>query len=108
MLVRVRDTPVDRAEFARQANASTVAAMSPSEQARSDAQRIDNMEDLTPNDDGDFATSRDFIRRFMARLPMTEQAGMVDASGALSTAGYARVRNAVLARPTAIRRCCSA
>ena len=98
VLVRVRDTPVDRAEFARQANASTVAAMSPSEQARSDAQRIDNMEDLTPNDDGDFATSRDFIRRFMARLPMTEQAGMVDSSGALSTAGYARVRNAVLAK----------
>lgn len=100
VLVRVRDTPVDRAEFARQANASTVAAMSPSEQARSDSARIDSMEDLNPDDDGQFTGpgSRDFIRRFMARLPMTEQAGMVEADGSLSQAGYTRVRNAVLAK----------
>lgn len=98
VLVRVRSTPVNRAEFARQANAPTVAAMSPSEQAKSDAARIDSLEDLQPDEQGDFQTSRDFIRRFMARLPMTEQAGMVDAGGALSAAGYARVRNAVLAK----------
>lgn len=100
VLVRVRSTPVNRAEFARQANASTVAAMSPSEQAKSDSSRIDSMEDLTPDENGDFsnAASRPFVQRFMARLPMTEQAGMMDASGKLSTAGYARVRNAVLAK----------
>lgn len=100
VLVRVRQTPVDRAEFARQANASTVAAMSPTEQAKSDAARIDSMEDLQPDEHGDFsgAGSRDFVRRFMARLPATEQAGMIDSSGRLSSAGYARVRNAVLAR----------
>lgn len=100
VLVRVRQTPVDRVEFARQANASTVAAMSPTEQARSDAARIDSLEDLQPDEHGDFsgAGSRDFVRRFMARLPATEQAGMIDSSGRLSTAGYARVRNAVLAR----------
>lgn len=98
VLVRVRDTPVNRAEFARQANASTVAAMSPSEQARSDAARIDTMEDLTPDDNGEFQTSRDFIRRFMSKLPQTEQAAMVDSGGMLSSAGYSRVRNAVLAR----------
>ncbi len=100
VLVRVRTTPVNRAEFARQANASTVAQMSPSEQAKSDAARIDTMEDLTPDDSGDFsgASSRPFVRRFMAKLPTTEQAGMVDANGDLSTAGYTRVRNAVLAK----------
>jgi len=100
VLVRVRQTPVDRAEFARQANASTVAAMSPSEQARADATRLDSLEDLMPDDSGDFSgpASRDFVRRFMARLPATEQAAMVDSTGALSTAGYARVRNAVLAK----------
>lgn len=98
VLVRVRTTPVNRAEFARQANASTVAAMSPSEQAKADAARIDSMEDLSPDDQGDFQTSREFIRRFMARLPVTEQAGMVDSTGRLSAAGYARVRNAVLAK----------
>lgn len=100
VLVRVRSTPVNRAEFARQANASTVAAMAPSEQAKSDSNRIDSMEDLAPDDSGDFsnAASRPFVRRFMARLPITEQAGMIDANGDLSTTGYARVRNAVLAK----------
>ncbi|MBP7501148.1 MAG: hypothetical protein KA784_00010 [Aquabacterium sp.] len=98
VLVRVRTTPVNRAEFARQANASTVAQMSPSEQARSDSARIDSMEDLRPDDSGEFSTSRDFIKRFMARLPITEQSGMIDATGRLSSTGYARVRNAVLAK----------
>lgn len=98
VLVRVRNTPVDRAEFARQANASTVAQMSSSEQARADAARIDDMGDMRPDENGDFATSRDFIRRFVSRLPATEQGGMVDSTGQLSQAGYARVRNAVLAK----------
>lgn len=100
VLVRVRTTPVNRAEFARQANASTVAQMSPSEQARSDAARIDNIDDLTPDDSGDFmsGTSRGFVRRFLAKLPGTEQAGMIDANGELSQSGYTRIRNAVLAK----------
>jgi len=100
VLVRVRTTPVDRAEFARQANATTVAQMSPSEQARSDAARIDNLDDLTPDENGDFTTgtSRDFVRRFMGNLAPTERAGLMDASGALSQSGYARIRNAVLAK----------
>jgi hypothetical protein len=100
VLVRVRSTPVNRAEFARQANASTVARMSPSEQARSDAAAIDSLDDLNPDDAGDFTSgsSRPFIRRFLAKLPGTEQAGMIDAGGQLSQAGYARIRNAVLAK----------
>lgn len=100
VLVRVRRTPVDRAEFARQANAATVAQMSPSEQARADAKRIDTMEDLQPDEAGDFSgpASRPFVRRFLAKLPVTEQSGMIDAAGNLSTSGYARIRNAVLAK----------
>lgn len=100
VLVRVRTTPVNRAEFARQANASTVAQMSPSEQARADAARIDSMEDLNPDESGDFmsGTSRSFVRRFLAKLPGTEQAGMIDATGQLSQSGYTRIRNAVLAK----------
>lgn len=100
VLVRLRTSAVDRAEFTRQANSSTVAQMSPSEQAKSDAARVDSLDGLNPDDSGDFtnAASRDFIRAFMAKLPATEQAGMVDAQGNLSTAGYSRVRNAVLAK----------
>lgn len=100
VLVRVRTTPVNRAEFARQANAATVAQMSPSEQAKSDAARIDSLEGLNPDDNGDFmtGTSRDFVRGFMARIPGTEQSGMIDAAGNLSQTGYTRMRNAVLAK----------
>lgn len=100
ILVRVRTTPVNRAEFARQANAATVARMSPSEQARADAAAIDSLEDLNPDEAGDFmsVSSTPFVRRFLAKLPTTEQAALIDSIGRLSQAGYARIRNAVLAK----------
>lgn len=100
VLVRVRNTPVNRAEFARQANQATVARMSPSEQARSDAAQIDSLDDLNPTETGDFSSgaSAPFVRRFMAKLPATEQSGLIDATGQLSQAGYQRIRNAVLAK----------
>lgn len=100
VLVRVRRTPVDRAEFARQANAPTTATMSPSEQAKSDAARIQSFDDFAPTDSGDFwtAENRDFLRRFVGSLPGTEQAALLGADGQLNQAGYTRVRNAVLAR----------
>jgi N12 class adenine-specific DNA methylase len=87
-------------EFARQANESVVARMSPSEQARSDAARIDSLEDLNPTETGEFSSgsSASFVRRFMAKLPATEHTGLIDASGQLSQAGYQRIRNAVLAK----------
>lgn len=98
VLVRVRSTPVNRAEFARQANASTVQRMSPSEQALSDAKRLTSLEGLNPDEDGNFASNRDFIRQFMATLPITEQSDLIESDGRLSTAGYRRIQNAVLAR----------
>ncbi len=98
VLVRVRSTPVNRAEFARQANASTVQRMSPSEQALSDGRRLASLDGLNPDEDGNFTNSHDFIRQFMATLPITEQSDLIESDGRLSTAGYRRVQNAVLAR----------
>ena len=98
VLVRVRSTPVNRAEFARQANASTVQRMSPSEQALSDAKRLNSLDGMNPTEDGDFSSSNDFIRQFMATLPITEQSDLIESDGRLSTAGYRRIQNAVLAR----------
>jgi hypothetical protein len=98
VLVRVRTTPVNRAEFARQANQSTVQRMSPSEQANSDAKRLTSLEGLNATEEGDFSTSYDFIRQFMGTLPITEQADMIESDGRLSTAGYRRMQNAVLAK----------
>lgn len=98
VLVRVRSTPVNRAEFARQANAATVQRMSPSEQALADSKRLASLEGLNPDDNGDFDTSYDFIRQFMAMLPVTEQSDMLESDGKLSTFGYKRIQNAVLAK----------
>lgn len=99
VLVRLYDpASVDQSNLGARSNQASALGLGTSEQANSDAAMIDSMDGLNPDDSGDFATSRDFIRRFMSRLPQTEQAGMVDADGALSQSGYARVRNAILAK----------
>lgn len=100
MLVRVRRTPVNRVEFATQANQATVAQMSPSELARSDAQRMGSLDGLHINDDGEFMlpVNDGIIRGFFRSLPITEQAALVDQNGRVSPAGYARFRNALLAK----------
>lgn len=91
---------IDYVEYSKQANGSIAARMSPSEQARSDAAQIDSLDDLNPTEAGDFSSgsSAPFVRRFMAKLPATEQAGLIDANGQLSQSGYTRIRNAVLAK----------
>lgn len=98
VLVRIRQTPVNRAEFARQANASTVQRMSSSEQAVSDSKRLNSLDGLDADETGDFSASRGFIRQFMSSMPITEQSDMIEADGRLSTNGYRRVQNAILAR----------
>ena len=100
VLVRVRTTPVNRAEFARQANAPTTATMSPVEQARSDAARLDTIDDLVVDDRGDIPRARNsgFIKRFVSGLPITEQSALITATGELSQSGVARIRNAILGK----------
>jgi hypothetical protein len=98
VLVRLRTTDVNRAEFVRQANVSNLARMSAFEQALSDAKLV-NMDALQIRQDGGFAVgeNRSFIRQFMSQLPPVEQAELVDEAGVLSQAGFVRVRNAILA-----------
>lgn len=100
VLRRVLTDNINREEFARQANASTTAAMSPTEQGKSDASRLESLDDLEPDENGDFTGqySRKFVKSFVAKLPVTEQGGMIGADGQLSQSGVARIRNAVLAK----------
>ena len=99
VLVRLYDpATVDQANLGARSNQASALGMGTAEQASSDAAMLDSMDGLNPDDNGDFTTSRDFIKRFMGRLPQTEQANMVDADGQLAPAGYARIRNAVLAK----------
>lgn len=101
VLVRERLGNVDRAEFARQANESAVAAMSPTEQAMSDARRITDLTGLVANEDGtiNMAQSADFVRQFIQQaVAPTERGTMLQANGQLSQAGMTRLRNAVFAK----------
>ena len=101
VLVRERTVDVDRADFARQANESPVSAMSDTEQARSDAQRLPDLEGLVTGDDGQISAtgSADFIRQFMRYVVSpNEQNQLMTADGRLNQRGAARIRNAIFSR----------
>jgi hypothetical protein len=101
VLVRERTVDVDRADFARQANESAVSAMSDTEQARADAQRLPDLEGLITSDDGQMNTggSAEFIRQFMRyAVSPAEQGQLMTADGRLSQRGANRIRNAIFSK----------
>lgn len=101
VLVRERIGDVDRAEFARQANESAVAALSPTEQARADAARIADLSGLVTAEDGTInqAQSAAFLRQFVqANVGPNELGAVLQADGRISLAGLQRVRQAVFAK----------
>ncbi len=103
VLVRVRRTEVDPAEFAAEANEGATAAMSAAEQARQDAGKLTGalMQRFEASDAGELNTAgnRGFIRNFMESVVSpAEQSRYVTAEGAVSQEGLVRIRNAVFAR----------
>jgi len=104
-LVRIRSdaNPIDRMEFARLANVSQVAQLSPAELASQDAARMPpRLLELfdTESEAGLLAESnRDFVRGFAETLvEPSEQPGFMAAGGELSSQGLTRVRNAIIAK----------
>lgn len=101
VLTRVGLESYDRAEFARQANESSVAHMSSTEIAQSDAARMPDLQELHTNDDGSInvASSMPFVRAFINdAVSPSERGSMMTASGDLSQDGVKRIRNAVFAK----------
>lgn len=100
MLVRERVTDVDRAGFAREANEQAVAAMGPAEVARADAARMPELDRLVTAEDGtiNVRASMNFVRDFMESVPANERPALMTATGELSQAGLARIRNAIFQR----------
>ncbi len=105
VLVRVRRTEVDRAEFAREANEAAVATMSATERARSDAEGLtpEMVERLQIPESGEVnwtsPATREFVDSFMTKVvPSNEHGAMFDDRGELSNEGQQRIRNALLAR----------
>lgn len=101
VLVREATVEIDRADFARQANESPVAAMSDGEQAFTDAPRLPDLETLVTNDDGTINALRSatFIREFMHLVASPAERGqLMTADGRPAQRLLTRIRNAVFAR----------
>lgn len=100
-LVRVGNGEYNRAEFARQANESSVAQMSVTELAKADADRTPDLLGLVTNEDGTInpVQSAPFIQGFMVHVVSPSEHGMMmTADGKLSQQGLSRIRNAVFAK----------
>lgn len=100
VLVRVRQTDVDRNEFAKKANEASVALMSSTETAKSDAERLTDriLELFEASEDGTINTAgnRPFIAAFTKQIiPSNEVGKYITPEGYLSQDGLARVRNAI-------------
>lgn len=100
MLVRERLTEVDRVEFTRKANESSIGSLSATEQAKVDAEKLTNdvLGLLIANDDGIINTkeNENFISAVVTRVFKSEDLNnVVRADGKLSTRGLERITNAI-------------
>lgn len=100
VLVRVRDTDVDRAAFVQKANESTTSSYSQTVTAKSDAAKMtgDLLNLYTPTVSGKINTRENasFLARFLETIiPASDRASYLQADGTLSQNGLARVQNAL-------------
>jgi hypothetical protein len=98
VLVRVRVSAVDRAEFAVEANQDDKLAMTATEKARSDAKRLDAAM-MAKLADGDLtsAANRDFISAFLQSLGDAEAAQYMTTDGRPTVSLISRVQAALFA-----------
>lgn len=85
VLVRVRQSQIDRIKFARDSNVSDLQSMSATEQAFADAQAIDDhvIGLFNPSDDGNLfgRDNRSFVNAFINEIGLEASAGLFDSSG---------------------------
>ncbi|MBU1312340.1 MAG: hypothetical protein KKE30_22665 [Gammaproteobacteria bacterium] len=105
VLVRQRQTemtPEELTAYTKDANTSEGQSLKPSEQAKSDAQRIqaEDLDLVNLPDSGDVAapSNKAFISKFLGRLSDNERAGLVGKDGSLTQQGATRVQNAIFAK----------
>ena len=100
VLIRVLSKDVDIKQAAIASNEGGGARMSALEQAKVDGERMGDLTDFRPDDSGNLnnAANRDFVRRFMASVPVAQRPAFQSKDGLLSQEGMTRLRNAVLYR----------
>lgn len=99
ILVRVRDTDVDRVAFTRQANESQTSTFSDTETARQDAEKLTGEILATYNANSENINSRtngEFVTRFLDKvIPASEKGKYMQANGTVSQQFVTRMRNAL-------------
>jgi len=99
VLVRIRITEINRAEFARKANEDEVAQMAPAELARVDAAKLtdDDIALFQPSEDGNIAatSNRAFITRFFDKMGATAATGYMTKDGAYTKQLVDRIQAAI-------------
>lgn len=99
ILVRVRDTDVDRVAFTRQANESQTSTFSDTETARQDAEKLTGEILATYNENSENINSRtngEFVTRFLDKvIPASEKGKYMQANGTVSQQFVMRMRNAL-------------
>ncbi|WP_043767457.1 GNAT family N-acetyltransferase [Algiphilus aromaticivorans] len=100
VLIRRLPEDVDVRALSLRSNEGGGLAMSSLEQAAVDAERIDSLENLVVDDAGNLHRTRNgsIVQQMLRKMPVEQQAALVDNQGRLSRDGYQRLRNAVLYR----------
>ena len=102
VLVRMRTTDVNRAEFAVEANQDDKLSFTASERAKADSKRISGgmLELFTPSANGeiDSPANRPFVKQFLASLGATEAAQYTDSNGYPTQALIARIKGALFSK----------
>ncbi|WMC11768.1 hypothetical protein PU634_05215 [Oceanimonas pelagia] len=100
VLVRIRTSAIDRRQFAIEANQDDKLAMTGTEKAKADADRLDSNLMARLSDDGNLlsAANRDFVAGFLASLGESESAQYVTTNGQPTGALIARIQAAIFAK----------
>ncbi|WP_228268174.1 hypothetical protein, partial [Acinetobacter sp. TUM15113] len=102
ILVRIRTSEVDRAQFTVEANQDDKLSFSATERAKSDAKRLDeNLLSLfTPGEDGDLLTvgNQKFVQNFLKSLGETEAAQYIGTDGKPTQALVTRIKAAIFSK----------
>ncbi|EXB47318.1 parB-like nuclease domain protein [Acinetobacter baumannii 146457] len=102
ILVRIRTSEVDRAQFTVEANQDDKLSFTATERAKSDAKRLDeNLISLfAPGDDGDLLTvgNQKFVQSFLKSIGETEAAQYISTDGKPTQALVTRIKAAIFSK----------
>ena len=98
VLVRKRISDVDRIKFTREANESSTAQMSASENAVNDAKKLTTamLSDYDANKP--LAGNKSFIQSFLGLISQNERGNLLQSDGKISRSGLERITNALIAK----------